>query len=132
GLMALIYFRDKGRMNSFGENEIEGLSFDCDGESDFLVRFRSPSRTIHHPQEVWFDPAHSTQFEFAAKISVCCSKMADRGPIGLVNNDRVLVKLSENMSATRGPSFDLIFIGFGNEIHNLQEQMAISIRHANG
>ena len=66
----------------------------------------------HHPEEIRFDPRHASKRKFTAKVPVLCRKVADGGPVCLVDNDGMVVELGEDVAARPGPASKLSQIGF--------------------
>ena len=63
----------------------------------------SPVAAIHHPQEVRLDPTHPGVFERAAKVLMPGGEVPDLGPIRLVNDDRLVVIVGEDVPARLWP-----------------------------
>lgn len=45
---------------SFGEDGVESMASDPHGQHSLLPLLGAPATAIHHPQEIWLYPGHST------------------------------------------------------------------------
>src|SRR5262245_17265729 len=94
-------------MHSLGQNRIKGLSLHSDGERYFLIRFGAPPGTKHHPQEIRLNPTHSIESKVATKITMTSCKISNGSAVRLINNNRLLVKLGQDMPPSPWPSPEL-------------------------
>lgn len=92
---------------------------EADSESDLLAGFRTPIGAIHHPQKIGFYPAHTRVTELGAEISMVHGKHADGWTVSLVDDDRLGIKLGEDMPARLWSKGELIEIVFGQRNHLL-------------
>src|SRR5713101_6316332 len=99
-------------MHCLRQKAIEAGSAESYRKDDLLSLLARPSAAIHHPEEVRFDPRHAGKRKFAAKVAMLCRKVADGGPVGLIDNDGMVVELSEDVAARPGPAGKLSQIGF--------------------
>ena len=53
----------------------------------FLPPFHAPTRTVHHPKEIRFDPRHAIQAKSTSEVAATGGEAADRVPIGLINDN---------------------------------------------
>src|SRR5260221_12822643 len=99
-------------MYRLSQKAIEAGSPESYSKDDLLSLLASPSTAIHHPEEIRFDPRHTSKRKFAAKVPMLCRKVADRGPVCLVDNDGMVVELGEDVTARPGPASKLSQIGW--------------------
>jgi len=84
-------------------------SLDPESQGHFLASLCSPSAAVHHPQEVGLDPAHPAETELGAtKLALGDGVAADGRLVGLVNDDRVPVIVSQDVFSGRGPARALL------------------------
>lgn len=99
-------------MYCLSQKAIEAGSPESYSKDDLLSLLASPSAAIHHPEEIRFDPRHTSKRKFAAKVPMLCRKVADGEPVCLVDNDGMVVELGKDVAARPGPASKLSQIGF--------------------
>src|SRR3990172_7258502 len=73
------------RRHGFLEDLRESLSTQPNREGNFLPRLGSPRGSIHHPEKVRLDPAHSFEAEIASKLTVLQCIFGDRRSVRLID-----------------------------------------------
>ena len=104
-------------MDDQPEDLVEGVSPQPDGERDLLVLLGAPARAVHHPEEVRLDPTHPAHAEAAAEVAVPGGEVADRRSVRLVDDDRFIVELGQDVAARSGPAGFLGEVGLGDQVH---------------
>src|SRR5579859_6232113 len=104
-------------MNCLGQQSIKSLPLQPDSQRHLLSLFCAPSGPKHHPEKIRFEPAHPRQRELTAKVAMLSREMPDSGTIGLVDDDRVLIILRQDVAALTRPAGVLCEVWFGDKVH---------------
>src|SRR5205823_8513739 len=86
---------------------------------DLLALLGCPTAAIHHPEKVGLDPTHPAQAELATEVSVFGCEVTDGGSVRLVDDDRFLVELGQDVAAGLGPAGLLVKVSLGNQVHHV-------------
>src|ERR1044072_1686818 len=97
-------------MDGPGQDGIKPLPLNSDGKDDLLPRLGAPPRAVHQPQEARLDATHAAALELAAEVPMPRGEVADGGLVCLVDDDRSIVKLRQNMTTALGPPNTLVDI----------------------
>src|SRR4051812_3804395 len=99
-------------MNCLFQDGIKGLSLDRNCEDNFLIGLNAPTASVHHPEEVGFDPTHPGHFKFSTKKLVLGGEAAYGRAVRLIDDDPMIVKLSQDVLPFLGPPPFLVYIQF--------------------
>src|SRR5262245_9885650 len=85
------------------QDTLKELTAESKPQDDLLPVLCAPAAAVHHPEEVRLDPAHAREREAAAEIAVLNREASDGRPVGLVEDDRVVIVVGEDMTTFRRP-----------------------------
>src|SRR5262245_25628123 len=87
-------------------------------QDHLLALFAAPAAPVHHPEEVGLDPTHSREAELSAEVSMLRREVADGRAVRLVDHDRLLIEVCEEVAPLLGPAGVLLDIGLCLEGHD--------------
>ena len=108
------------------EQRVETRLLHANRERHFLIDLRSPTRPEHHPQEVWFNPRHPGERESGAKCTVLGRVTANLATICLIDDDRFVIELSENVPTGTRPMSQLFDVRFQKQSHEESSGTSVS------
>src|SRR5690349_1696595 len=106
-----------GGVDRLRQQLIESRTLQADRQRYLLSWLATPPAAILHPEKIGLDPAHSGERELTAEVAVAGCEMPDGGPVGLVDDDRYIVVLSQNVPPGCRPAGGLNKIWFSYEMH---------------
>jgi len=106
------------RWHSIREQGVKKRPADSQSKCDLLIFLRTPSRAVHHPQEVGLYPTHAGVTEVFTERSMLSRLSACGWSVRLINNHGLLVELGEDVTAFLRPDFVLFQIRFRDQRHS--------------
>src|SRR5262245_21350467 len=100
------------------------MTLQAEAKHNFLAFLGAPAGAIHHPEEIWLDPAHAPVGEITVQGAVPDGVGTDRWPIGLIDDNRCRVVVRQDMPTCAGPARVLDHIPFSCEVHGLPPRNA--------
>src|SRR5258708_61279 len=105
-------------MHRLRQQQIERRPPEPHSKDDLLPLLAGPPATIHHPEEIRLYPAHPLQAKFSPKVARARCEVTDRGAVRLIDDDGVIIIVSENMTTRLRPTSTLGQIWFNQKLHS--------------
>src|SRR5262245_19327883 len=95
------------------------MTLQAEAKHNVLALLGAPAGAIHHPEEIWLDPAHAPVREITVQGAVPNGIGTDRWPIGLIDDNRCRVMVRQDVPTRAGPRGVLGHVPFRCEVHRL-------------
>src|SRR5260221_9190291 len=105
-------------MHRLPQQQIERRPSEPHSQDDLLPLLAGPPATIHHPEEIRLYPAHPLQAKSSPKVAMARCEVTDRGTVRLIDDDGVIIIMSEKMTTRLRPTSTLGQIGFKQKVHS--------------